>query len=750
MIPKSLRNLQDQSDDGVFSIDGNEIYGSFIPPSPPALSGDANQSFASQGASTAGQTVSGSVVAVTSGGITFNLLFDAAAMAAPASFRAGIQQAAAILTSAISDKITVDIKIDYSGTGGGAAAGPNSGQYESYSSIRSDLINNATAGDATFNALPSGSSIQGQSNVAVWNAQLKLWGILGANDTTTDDGSATFATDINSSLLVGVALHELTHALGRIPYGSSPDIFDLFRFTSAGTRLFTGGANAAAAYFSVDGGNTKLADVGRTSDSSDFLNSGVQGPNDPFNEFYSGGTLQSLTTVNKNLLQALGFHITSTNHAPVAQADNFSDSENTTLQVSTPGVLGNDTDSDNNSLTAILASNPSHGAVTFNANGSFIYTPAANYVGSDSFSYYANDGTVNSANPATVSITINATPLTNHVPADFNGDGHSDLLFQTTDGSVPIWEMNGTQISWADFTKIGQGNVGAPDSSWHLNDVGDFNGDSKVDLLWRTDTDQLAIWEMNGTQITWADYIKIGQTNIGAPGSDWHIIGTGDFNGDGKSDLLWKTDSGQVAIWEMNGNQITWADFTKVGQTNVGAPGSDWHLIGSADFDGDGKADLLWRTDGGKLAIWEMTGTQVKFADYINIGQTKVSAPGSDWHVVGTGDFNGDGKSDILWETNSGKLAIWELNGNQIQSADYVKIGQTNVGAPGSDWHVVGTGDYNGDGKSDILWRTDAGKVAIWEMDGMQIIAADYTTIGQAHVAPDLSWNVVQHHYDII
>ena len=113
---------------------------------------------------------------MTSGGITINLLFDAAAMAAPASFRAGIQQAASMLTAAISDKITVNIKIDYSGTGGGAAAGPDNGLYESYSTVRADLINNATPGDTTFNALPSGSSIQGQSKVAVWNAQLKLWG----------------------------------------------------------------------------------------------------------------------------------------------------------------------------------------------------------------------------------------------------------------------------------------------------------------------------------------------------------------------------------------------------------------------------------------------------------------------------------------------------------------------------------------------------------------------------------------------
>ena len=171
-------------------------------------------------------------------------------MAAPASFRAGIQQAASILSAAISDKITVNIKIDYSGTGGGAAAGPDNGLYESYSSVRADLINNATPGDTTFNALPNRSSIQGQSNVAVWNAQLKLWGLLGANDTTTDDGSANFATDINSNLLVGVALHELTHAMGRVPYGGSqPDIFDLFRFTSAGTRLFSGSQHRAGRVF---------------------------------------------------------------------------------------------------------------------------------------------------------------------------------------------------------------------------------------------------------------------------------------------------------------------------------------------------------------------------------------------------------------------------------------------------------------------------------------------------------------------
>src|SRR6266436_2403304 len=203
-----LNTAWDQVDTHAMPSTANNGGGAsaLVPPTPTLPSESVEAASAQSGPTT--------VLAETSGGITINLLFDAAAMAAPASFRAGIEQAAGILAATISDKITVNLIIDYSGTGGGAAAGPDHGLYESYSSIRSYLINNATPGDTTFNALPGGSSIQGQSNVAVWNAQLKLWGLMAANDTTTDDGSATFATDIDPNLLVGVALHELTHALG--------------------------------------------------------------------------------------------------------------------------------------------------------------------------------------------------------------------------------------------------------------------------------------------------------------------------------------------------------------------------------------------------------------------------------------------------------------------------------------------------------------------------------------------------------
>jgi VCBS repeat-containing protein len=98
---------------------------------------------------------------------------------------------------------------------------------------------------------------------------------------------------------------------------------------------------------------------------------------------------------------------TVTNQAPVAAGDAFSTAEDTVLTVAAPGVLGNDSDPDHDTLTAALESGPTHGSLTLNANGSFTYTPADNYTGPDSFTYRASDGTLTS-NLAAVTLTVTA------------------------------------------------------------------------------------------------------------------------------------------------------------------------------------------------------------------------------------------------------------------------------------------------------------------------------------------------------
>ena len=297
---------------------GNVLGGG--PPPPPVLGApiDVPEEFSEAQAlvTASGDGGPGSVVTVTSAtsaGLTINLVFDAAAMAAPQSFRDGITAAMQMICAVVTDHITLNLSIDYSGTGGGAFGGPSGGNYVSYTTVHTDLVNNASPGDTTFNALPTGSTVAGQSQVAVWYSQEKLWGLLSPTGTEID-GNASFATDINPNLLIGVALHELTHAMGRVPYAGStgqPDIFDFYRFTSAGNILVNGNSTAPPAYFSLNNGASKIADYGQTSDPSDFLNSGVQGATDPFNEFYSNNTQQSLTAIDLKQLDALGFHLTT-------------------------------------------------------------------------------------------------------------------------------------------------------------------------------------------------------------------------------------------------------------------------------------------------------------------------------------------------------------------------------------------------------------------------------------------------------
>jgi VCBS repeat-containing protein len=136
----------------------------------------------------------------------------------------------------------------------------------------------------------------------------------------------------------------------------------------------------------------------------------------------------------------LSITVNHVNHPPLATDDAYSTNEDTPLTVSAPGVLTNDTDIDSDPLHAVLVSGPSHAApsgFTLNADGSFSYTPAADYNGSDSFTYKANDGTADS-NVATVTLTINAVndaPV-NHLPSAQSVNQDSSLTLSSGNSNL--------------------------------------------------------------------------------------------------------------------------------------------------------------------------------------------------------------------------------------------------------------------------------------------------------------------------
>ena len=315
----------------------------------------------------------------------------------------------------------------------------------------------------------------------------------------------------------------------------------------------------------------------------------------------------------------------------------------------------------------------------------------------------AGDSTVQLT--GSTSVNVAAAPSAK-VKNDFYGDGRSDILWRNpSTGQVAIWEMNGTQL------QQGTGYLANnPGANWQITGTGDFNNDGKADILWRnTSTNEVAIWEMNGTTILPSSAILA--TN---PGANWQIAGTGDFNNDGNADILWRnTSTNEVAIWEMNGTTIL--PSSAILATN---PGANWQITGTGDFNNDGNADILWRnTSTNEVAIWEMNGTTILPSSAI-----LATNPGANWQIAstvnGTGDTNGDGLSDILWRnTSTNQAAIWEMNGTALLPSSAILA--TN---PGANWQIVDSGDYNGDGNTDLLWRNTAtNQTAIWELNGTQL-----------------------------
>ena len=174
----------------------------------------------------------------------------------------------------------------------------------------------------------------------------------------------------------------------------------------------------------------------------------------------------------------------------------------------------------------------------------------------------------------------------------------------------------------------------------------------------------------------------------------------------------------------MNGSQIT-ASQSLTLQGAQASPDASWSIAGVGDFNGDGKSDILWRNANGTLIDWTMNGSQIASSQDVTLGGSP-AMPDKSWNIVGIGDFNGDGKSDILWRNTSGTLIDWTMNGSQVASTQEVTL-QGSPATPDASWQIAQIGDFNANGKSDILWRNSDGALADWTMNGAQIAATQET-----------------------
>ncbi|MEO8141395.1 MAG: FG-GAP-like repeat-containing protein [Sphingomicrobium sp.] len=282
----------------------------------------------------------------------------------------------------------------------------------------------------------------------------------------------------------------------------------------------------------------------------------------------------------------------------------------------------------------------------------------------------------------------------NDVRNDFNGDGISDILWRNVDGQMSNWlgQPHGG------FTPNNANAAAVVPTAWQIAGTGDFNGDGRDDVLWRNTDGQISNW----LAVAGGGYVQNNANAAAVVPTAWHVVGTGDFNGDGRDDILWRHNDGTVSDWlgtAVGGFTANDANAARVAPTT-------WHVVGTGDFNGDGRDDILWRSDSGQLSDWL---GQANGGFMLNDAVALTTVDNA-WTVAGTGDFNGDGRDDILWRNSNGQLSNWlgQANGGFVNNGAI-----SGVFVPLA-WSVVAVGDYNGDGRDDILWRNTNGTVTDW------------------------------------
>lgn len=304
----------------------------------------------------------------------------------------------------------------------------------------------------------------------------------------------------------------------------------------------------------------------------------------------------------------------------------------------------------------------------------------------------------------------------NYKGGDFNGDGKSDLIHFVSNDYVHVWLAKGDGTFDIKGRFPAANGYGVAANGYNYT-PGDFNGDGRTDLLHMTGPDGARVWMSNGDGTfdikpvykPWAGY-AVNQDGV-------YRYQSGDFNGDGRTDLVHFVSSTHVNIWLSNGDgtfgvvigSIPWAGY------NLSANNYNYKL---GDFNGDGLTDMIHFCSPTYAYVWLSKGD--------GTFEVKSRFPSTDGYGVGEpnqtynyqlGDFNGDGKDDLIHFANHYYIHVWLSKGD----GSFEVTGQYK---PWEGYYVAmnnfkyEVGDYNGDGKSDLLHFVDNSNINIWLSKG--------------------------------
>ena len=256
---------------------------------------------------------------------------------------------------------------------------------------------------------------------------------------------------------------------------------------------------------------------------------------------------------------------------------------------------------------------------------------------------------------------------------DLDGNGKSDLVFQTsaTDGSGRV-----TVGAWIDFLPTSAITLRAVKPAWVAQASADLDGDGFGDLAFRFTGDD-GVPNDTGVSYLWFQQFSGIYNSVrkrgGAPLS-WMLLGAIDLNYDGAADMIYISPQGQIkALMATPGR--TCANLA------AGTVPTGFNALKLADFTGNQRGDILIRDAGGNTQLISLDGTGLVLPPYtgnpddinasctasaLAVGSSIINLPQSDptWTYYASGDFNGDGIFDIVWKQPNGTLTVWLMNAN--------------------------------------------------------------------------------------
>ncbi len=267
------------------------------------------------------------------------------------------------------------------------------------------------------------------------------------------------------------------------------------------------------------------------------------------------------------------------------------------------------------------------------------------------------------------------------IPYDLTNDGTADIFMAHDAGFTGAWvtgENNNKE--WLNLSTMGSG--------WKMFASGNTGANATADVyVYNFSTNTV------GCYVTGEDGKVSGWETIQKFDYRTNVLGLGDFNADGISDIVLRNDNGAVGCHLTDGTG--WVYFQSLG--------SEWTVSAVGDFNGDGIDDLALRHAAGFAGSWLVDKDG-------KVSWHNLDTLTADRNIVGTGDFNGDGTDDILLQIGD-YLGVWEVENGSVS-------GWMGLGNIASGLSIEQIGDFNADGIDDLRVRTASGDLGALIVEG--------------------------------